>query len=161
MQLIDDTCTWSSPFMSPDQYRDLIKPYVAREAQYALDRSMPIVMHCCGKCETLMDDWRDFGVQMWDPAQTCNDLVGIQKKYGADLMIAGGWDANGRLADPDIAEEEFKEITKDMIRSYAAQNVPFLFAGGIACAPDDTVNTTKNRWLTEIVESDFGKSLFK
>ena len=95
IQLTDDIAAWAMPFVSPEQYRALIKPFQERDAKFGNDRGLPIAMHCCGKCEMFIDDWLSFGVRYWDPPQTSNDLAAIQKKYGNRIILEGCFDVLG------------------------------------------------------------------
>lgn len=158
INVIDDTAAWASPFVSPAQYRELFKPYHAREAKLGVDRGIPVQMHNCGKCECFIDDWIDFGVQFWDPAQECNDLVGIQKKYGNQMIIVGGIDIMGDLASPHISEAHYKEKIIEKINKYTNNGAFFIFDGWVFGDPDDTALNNKNRWSTEVVE-DYGVNL--
>jgi uroporphyrinogen-III decarboxylase len=85
--ITDDTATATNPFISTQMYRDLIKPYHARLGKFAQDRGMHVMMHNCGRCEDFIDDWRDFGVNAWNPCQLMNDLDGIKAKYGNSLVL--------------------------------------------------------------------------
>ena len=78
--ITDDTATATNPFISVEMYREMIKPFHASEAKFAQEAGIPIDMHDCGRCEDFIEDWRDFGVCAWNPAQTMNDLAGIKKK---------------------------------------------------------------------------------
>lgn len=157
--ITDDTATWNASFISLDMYRDMFKECHAKEAQFGVDRGLPVEMHNCGKCEDFIDDWRDFGVKYWNPAQVCNDCDAIKKKYGNDLVICGGWDAVGALADPDINEEAYKQsIINTMDR--LAVGGGYVFAGWIFADPDDENINQKNRWMTEIVLS-YGETFYK
>jgi uroporphyrinogen-III decarboxylase len=91
--ITDDTCTARNPFISKDMYRKLVKPFHARLGKIVLEAGLPVMMHCCGRCEDFIEDWRDFGVTVWNPAQTKNDLEGIKKKYGNSLVLVGCWDS--------------------------------------------------------------------
>ena len=66
-------------------------------------------MHDCGKSECFIDDWLDIGVQLWEPAQTTNDVLGVKKKYGRKLIITGGWDNQGPIYYPETPDEELRE----------------------------------------------------
>ena len=160
VHVIDDTAAWAAPFMSVKQYRELFKPYHAKEAKLGLDRGLPVQMHNCGKCECFIDDWIDFGVTYWDPAQECNDLVGIQKKYGNKMIVVGGLDIMGELARAAISEADYKQIIIEKIDKYAKNNAFYILDGWVFGDPDDEVLNKKNRWLTEVVE-DYGVTLYK
>jgi hypothetical protein len=78
----EDVATAIQPFISPDFYREFIKPMHKREYDLAKAAGCFLDMHCCGKCEIFIDDWMDMGGQAWNPAQVSNDLPAIKKKYG-------------------------------------------------------------------------------
>lgn len=97
--ITDDTATATNPFISVEMYREMVKPFHTREASFAKNIGMPIDMHDCGRCEDFIEDWLDFGVTCWNPAQVMNDLKGIKEKYGNRLVLEGCWDSQaGRLA---------------------------------------------------------------
>lgn len=93
--MCDDVCTQKSPFMSPDTYRELIKPQHARIVAKAKELGMIPVLHCCGKADSLVEDFIDEGWEAWCSVQPCNDIAGILDRYGDRLTIVGGYDTNG------------------------------------------------------------------
>lgn len=155
----DDTASWQSQFMSDDMYRELILPYEDRLARFGRERGLHINMHNCGKCGTLVEDWLSIGVDCWNPAQTCNDLVGIKAKYGDRLTIAGGWDARDHLLAPDVTEEEIYESVKQTMDTLAPGG-HFIWCGGFLCTPDDKVTMQKNMTLFKAVH-DIGHDFYK
>lgn len=157
--MADDTATWKNPFISTEMYRELIKPHHARIAQLALDRGIPIEMHDCGRCEDFIDDWLDFGVVSWNPAQTSNNLTEIKKKYGKRLVINGGWDAVGELCDPDVSEETVKKSVHEAIDKYAPGG-GYAFCGGFLGPLGDEKTAKKNRWIAEAVR-EYGATFYK
>ena len=157
--IADDIATWKNPFFSPEMYRRLIKPHHARIAQLALDRGIPIEMHCCGRCEDFIDDWRDFSVVSWNPAQTSNDLAAIKKKYGNSLVINGAWDIAGDLQDPDVSEETVRASVRASIDRYAPGG-GYAFAGGFLGPLDDEKTLRKNNWISEEARS-YGTAFYK
>jgi hypothetical protein len=157
--ICDDTAAWKSPFISPEMYRELIKPFAARQASLGTDRGLPIEMHNCGRCEDFIDDWRDYGVVMWNPAQTSNDLTAIKKKYGNSLVICGGWDIVGELASPDVTEETVKASVYKSIDTYAPGG-GYAFCGLFLGPKGDEKTDRKNKWLVEAVDS-YGRTFYK
>ena len=114
-ELADDTAAHNCPFISPDTYRKLVKPFHKREAELALDAGLKVGMHDCGKCECFIDDWLDIGVKFWEPAQVTNDIMGIKKKYGRKLILTGGWDLQGPISYPETPDEKLREALIDYI----------------------------------------------
>ncbi len=123
----DDTATARAPFISPETYRELIKPFPAREAEIVLNSGCYLDMHDCGYCEVFIDDWRDFGVRSWNPAQPSNDLKGVKEKYGRDLIICGGWDSQGPLSYGETDEEVLREALMKYVDELAP-NGGFIYA---------------------------------
>lgn len=158
LNITDDTATKYNPFISVEMYRDLVKPAHAKQALAATKRGIPVEMHDCGRCEEFIDDWMEFGVVAWNPAQTTNDLKGIKKKYGNKLAICGGWDYEGRVCDPDCTEEEFKETVRAAIDTYAPGG-GFCWCGGALGPVDDPITKQKNKWMAEEV-SDYGRKFY-
>lgn len=157
--ICDDTAAWRNPFISPEMYRELIKPFAARQASQGTERGLPIEMHDCGRCEDFIDDWRDFGVVSWNPAQTSNDLLAVKKKYGNKLVICGGWDIVGALSNPDVTEETVKESVYMAIDTYAPGG-GYAFCGGFLGPVDDEKTKRKNKWLQEAVDT-YGRTFYK
>ena len=118
-ELADDTAAHNFPFISPEVYQKLVKPFAKREADLARDAGLKIAMHDCGKAECFIDDWLDLGVQLWEPAQTTNDVLGVKKKYGRKLIITGGWDNQGPISYPETPDEELKEALKVYVDTMA------------------------------------------
>ena len=154
----DDTATWQNPFFSIEMYRDLFKPSVMRLAKPALDRGLPVEMHNCGRCEDFIDDWLDFGVVSWNPAQTSNDLLAIKKKYGNKLVINGGWNT-AVVAGDNVTEETVKELVYKAIDTYAPGG-GYAFCGSFLGPLDDENTKLKNRWIAEAVNTH-GRTFYK
>lgn len=155
----DDIAAWKNAFISVEMYRELIKPSAVRQAAIAHERGLTISMHCCGHCEDFIDEWRDFGVVMWNPAQTSNDLLAIKKKYGNSLILCGGWDGMGALADPNVTEEAVKESVYRTIDRYAPGG-GYTFGGGYLGPIGDEATIRKNKWLFEAADT-YGKAFYK
>ena len=154
VQLTDDIAAWAMPFVSPEQYRALIKPFQERDAKFGNDRGLPIAMHCCGKCEMFIDDWISFGVRYWDPPQTSNDLVAVQKKFGNQIILEGCFDILGELISESCTEETFKDAVRQAIDTYSKDAI-FVFNHWLFGDPDNELFNQRNRWMTEVVE-DYG-----
>ena len=118
-QIIDDTAAQARPFISREQYRELFWPFQKKQADIAHEYGIPVAMHCCGKCEIFIDDWREMGVCAWDPAQPVNDLAAVKAKYGNDLVIIGGWDPTPHMIFDDVTEEELRQSVRDAIDKFA------------------------------------------
>ena len=145
--LMDDTAAWANPFISVQQYRELFLPFHRRQAQWAIDRGIPIQMHNCGKSACFFDDLVDMGVRLWDPAQTCNDLVEVKKKFGNKLILVGGWDSQNYLG-ADVTDDDLRQSVREAI-DRSAPGGGYIFSGGFLSAIGDQEAMRKGRVLRE------------
>ncbi|MCL1804067.1 MAG: veratrol--corrinoid protein metyltransferase [Eubacteriaceae bacterium] len=148
----DDTAAAFQPFISPQMYHDLVVPYVSRLSKYAQDRNLPVMMHCCGRCEDFIEDWIAFGVTAWNPAQVTNDLDSIKAKYGNSLVLCGCWDSSGEAGYMYTSEEIVRQAVRDCIDRYAPGG-GFMFLGSVYGPEDDPAVDLKRKWMTEEYEA--------
>ena len=157
--ITDDTATATNPFISVEMYREMVKPFHTREASFAKNIGMPIDMHDCGRCEDFIEDWLDFGVTCWNPAQVMNDLKGIKEKYGNRLVLEGCWDSQGPVGWPDATEEMIREQVRQCIDTFAPGG-GFVFWGSLYGAPDDEEFLKRSRWITEEYDA-YGRTFYQ
>jgi uroporphyrinogen-III decarboxylase len=134
----DDVATARDLFISPGTYREMILPFHKRRVDIAKKYNMPVEMHCCGKCESIIDDWVNMGVSIWQPAQPVNDLASIQKKYGKRLILNGGWNNTGPAGIPGADEEVIRRSVRDTIDKLAPSDA-FVFWDGGGVGTDEDV----------------------
>lgn len=115
----DDVATERGLFMSPEAYRDLIKPSHIKVNKAIKDMGMIPAIHCCGNCEEIIPDFIDEGNVAWSSAQPVNDIEGILKTYGDRLTVIGGYDTNGVPAQPNATEEIMRAEVRRSIDTYA------------------------------------------
>ncbi|MBR5931780.1 MAG: veratrol--corrinoid protein metyltransferase [Lachnospiraceae bacterium] len=127
--ITDDTAAWGNPFVSLDMFREYFLPLYDREAKFARDRGIPISYHNCGKCEIFMEDMYNIGVRSWNPAQICNDLDGIQEKYGNSLILNGCWDVE-KVTNPSMSDDDIYEYLLGVAND-RAKNGGFCFLATI------------------------------
>ena len=159
INLTDDTAAWHAPFISANMYREFCLPHHDRWAKMGRDRGLIIAMHNCGKCEGVVDQFLEMGVNMWEPAQTCNDLDAIQAKYGNTLTLGGCWDPNGHLLDPECTEEEIRASVLETMEKRAIGG-GFIWAGNFLGPVDDLNVKRKNEILNRAVE-EIGRDFYK
>jgi len=83
------------PFMSPDMYREIIKPAHARTFAYAHARHLPVIVHSCGFVEPLLADLVDAGLDCLQvmEVKAGMDPLRIKRNFGDDIVLFGGMDA--------------------------------------------------------------------
>lgn len=77
--------------MSPDTWREMIRP--GEEKEYALLREagLDVWLHSCGDIQKIMPDLTDMGVDVLNPVQPeCMDIGELKRKYGHRITFWGG-----------------------------------------------------------------------
>jgi hypothetical protein len=151
LTFMDDTAAWVNPFISAEMYKEFLVPCHGRWAKIGRDRGLKMTMHNCGKCESILDLLVGMGINMWEPAQTCNDLKAVKAKYGNKLCIGGGWDARDRLLEPDVTDEEIY-ASVDAAFDMLAPGGGFAWCGGFLGPVDDRDVMRKNAVLHKYVD---------
>lgn len=146
--LLDDTASALNPFISKSMYEEFLLPVYKTLTKPFRDEGIPIQFHNCGHCESLLDDMVSFGVKVWDPAQTMNDLCEIKKKYGRDLVLAGCFDWTPPAGWPDVDEETIRQMVRDTVDMYAPGGAYMGRAGALGIPGDINIEKV-NRWLGE------------
>jgi len=89
----DDLGCQTNMLMSPDMYREWIKPYHARVIAAAREvrPDIPICYHSDGNCYDVISDLIEAGVTTLNPVQPeCLDLAQVKREFGKDLTFWGG-----------------------------------------------------------------------
>lgn len=138
----DDVATANNTFMSPEAYREVIKPHHKRFVQFLKSQGIIPSQHCCGKCEAILDDFVDNGTMLWHSAQVMNDLEAIQEKYHGKLAIEGFWDTQGTpgqaIATVEDVRAEMRRIVETHGKKGGAIMLPVLTnANGLSLAVGD------------------------
>ncbi len=79
---------------SPDYWRDVYKPQVARICAIAHDAGLKTVYHGCGNASLIYDDLIEAGVDMYNPleAKAGLDVVDLKRRYGRRWGFVGNID---------------------------------------------------------------------
>ncbi len=90
----DDACTQRGPYMSPEMYRKLVKPYFAEYVKAIRSRTdAKVMLHCCGSCVELIPDFIDIGIDVLTPLQpepSGMDHATLKRDFGDQLAFHGG-----------------------------------------------------------------------
>ena len=125
----DDVATQRAMFMSPQVYRELIKPHHKRFAQECIKRGIKPIYHCCGHAEDIVEDMIDCGWAAWSSVQISNDICGLIEKYGDKIGFVGGYDTTGRPAMVDATPEEVRAEVKRCLDTYGKYHKGYCFFG--------------------------------
>lgn len=119
-QLADDLAMQNGPYMSPDLYREMIKPYQIELFQFVKSlTSAKIYYHSCGSITRLLDDLIEVGVDILNPVQVTaegmeTDL--LKRRFGTSLSFWGAIDTTQILPNgtADDVRKEVKKIIHDL-----------------------------------------------
>ena len=156
--LMDDDAALRAPFFSLDMYHKIFKPFHKRHCDIALDAGMMITRHDCGKSEQFVDDWLEMGIVEWNSVQCTNDCVGIKKKYGDRLALAGCWDSLSWMGR-EFTEQEVKDALAEYVDTFAPGG-RFTFFAMLGGAMDDP-EANANRELVKNFYYDYAKDWYK
>ena len=98
IQVIGWSCTdfgtQHGPFISPELFRTLYKPYYKKMNDWVhQNTNWKTYYHCCGSVVALLDDFVDMGMDILNPIQlSAKDMDAhmLKEKYGDKLVFWGG-----------------------------------------------------------------------
>ncbi|MBN1835546.1 MAG: hypothetical protein JW820_06825 [Spirochaetales bacterium] len=91
--ITDDVATQDSLVMSPETYREMLKPYQKRLIESIQSYGASVLWHSCGAVYPLIPDFIDMGVRILHPIQTSAkgmDRARLKQEFGRDLVFWGG-----------------------------------------------------------------------
>ena len=132
----DDIAASSSLFFSPEIYRTCIKPHHTRLNEAVKDLGMIPIYHCCGKAESLIEDFIETGAEAWTSVQPSNDIEYLLKEYGDRIAIMGGYDNNGPCGMPDATDEMVRAEVRRCMSTYGKYDGYVLFGARIVNSLD-------------------------
>jgi len=111
----DDLGTQNGPQMSPQTYRDVIKPYHKELFSFVKERSEArIFLHTCGSVYRLLPDLIDAGVEILNPVQVSArdmDTRRLKAEFGDRLSFMGAIDTQHVLPFGTV-EEVKREVER-------------------------------------------------
>lgn len=115
---LDDYSHANGLFLSPDIFREIFKPHIARIVEACKKTNMIYKQHCCGKMESLLDDFLDIGITAFDPVQPVNNIPEMKKKTLGKAGIMGGLDVQHVVDQDGVTDEQIEAEVKRCIDTY-------------------------------------------
>ena len=104
----DDWGSQISTFMSPDMFREFIKPAYMKIYGYYKEHGVKyIIHHSDSYAATLVPDMIDMGIDVWQGVMNTNNIPELIEKYGGQISFMGGIDS---------ATVDFEGVTREKIR---------------------------------------------
>ena len=133
----DDFATQNAPFVSPDMFRELVKPYFKERIAYTKRfTKAKYLHHSCGSVYRLIDDLVDCGVEILNPIQPkAADMQprGLKAAYGEKIVFHGGIDTQELL--PFASESQIEEAVHETIE-ILNRDGGYIFAAAHNIQPD-------------------------
>ncbi|MGE4283160.1 MAG: uroporphyrinogen decarboxylase family protein [Clostridia bacterium] len=127
----DDLGTQSGPFISPQMYREIVKPRQKELFQYLKRKTKAkIFLHSCGSIVKLIPDLIEAGIDILNPIQvsaTGMDPLTLKKDFG-DSIVFWGAGVDSQKVLPTGTPEQVKDEVKRRIEELAP-------GGGFVFAP--------------------------
>ncbi len=90
----DDWGSQQSTFLSPEMFREFIKPCYMKIYKYYKDHGVELIVHHSDSyAATLVPDMIDMGIDIWQGVMTSNNIPELIKQYGGKISFMGGVDS--------------------------------------------------------------------
>lgn len=114
-RIVDDYGSQIGLMMSPDTWREFIKPRLANIAEVYKNANLPVILHSCGDISAIIEDLIEIEIDVLNPVQpNVMDLGDLVDRFGNRIAFFGGICNQEILpfGTPEQIDEEVKQITK-------------------------------------------------
>lgn len=113
----DDIADSKSLLISPELYREMVKPHFNRLIRKFKDLGLYVIKHTDGNIMDVIDDLIDSGIDCLDPIDPLAgmDIRAIKEKYGSRVCLKGNVDCVSTLVDksPEAVIAETRQCILD------------------------------------------------
>lgn len=127
----DDWGSQQSTFISPEMFREFIKPCYEKVYGYYKDHGVELIVHHSDSyAATLVPDMIDMHIDVWQGVMRSNNIRELIDTYGGKISFMGGIDS--ALVDHDswTEEEARREVRRACDEFGKHYFIPCLTAGG-------------------------------
>ncbi len=117
--LSDDYGTQHGMLMSPEHWRRLVKPCLARIYELAKNNGLAVFHHSCGNILPIIGDMIDLGLDILHPIQPeAMDILFLKREFGKHLTFCGGISTQDLLVSgtPNQVRSEVRRLKREMGR---------------------------------------------
>jgi len=133
----DDVAGQDSMLMSPDTWRQMVKPFLKQTADVGKRHGLYIAFHCCGAIRPIIEDLIEIGIDVLNPIQ-CNcpgmNPLELKKEFGKDLAFMGGVDTQGVL--PNGTEHQVRKATAELLEGMTTHGGGYILAASHTVPPE-------------------------
>ena len=130
----DDWGSKHALFVSPDTWREFIKPQYEKTYKYMKDKGIIIMHHSDSFLEPIVEDMIDLGVDIWQGTLPENDIPKLQELTKGRIVYMGGIDAS-KVDRADSTEEEIRAEVRRACAAYGPGGhfIPCITYGAPGC----------------------------
>lgn len=138
-QIFDDLGSQQGPLMSPTDFREFYKPYMAeiiRNIRRHIRPEAKIILHSCGSVHAFIPDLIEIGVDILhgvQPLARNMEPERLKKEFGGRITFMGGLDIQRLL--PMATPEEVRKGVKKLMAAYAPGG-GYIFSAAHNIEPD-------------------------
>ncbi len=117
IMLGDDYGQQRGLMMNPVTWRKFFKPRLAHLFKRIHEHGKYTAIHSCGDNSTIMDDFVEIGLDIFNPFQPeAMDIVEIKRRYGSRITFNGGIGTQGKLVhgSPEEVRQEIQFVLKQI-----------------------------------------------
>ncbi|MHC4727209.1 MAG: uroporphyrinogen decarboxylase family protein, partial [Planctomycetota bacterium] len=133
----DDAAGQQSMLMSPDMWRQMVKPLLKQNAEVGKRHGIYLAFHSCGAIRPIISDLIEIGVDVLNPIQ-CNcpgmNPLELKKEFGRELAFMGGVDTQGVL--PNGTANQVRKATAKLLEGMTADGGGYIFAASHTVPPE-------------------------
>lgn len=127
----DDWGSQQSTFISPDMFREFIKPAYEAVYGYYKDHGVEIIVHHSDSyAATLVPDMIDMHIDVWQGVMRTNKIDELIKEYGGKISFMGGIDSAAVDHDGWNREEIRREVRETCDKYGKLYFIPCTSQGG-------------------------------
>jgi uroporphyrinogen decarboxylase len=137
----DDVAFQHGMIISPAQWRELVKPGMARLFARGKEAGLPVAYHCCGALRPIIGDLVEIGCDVLNPVQVgCPgmDPASLKAEFGEALTFMGGVDTQDLL--PRGTPLEVRRETTKLIEMMTGGDGGFIFAASHSIPPETPID---------------------
>ena len=133
----DDVAGQQSMLMSPDTWRQMVKPFLKQNAEVGKKHGLYVAFHSCGAIRPIIGDLIEIGIDVLNPIQ-CNcpgmEPLELKKEFGSYLAFMGGIDTQGIL--PHGTSSQVRKVTNELLEGMTADGGGYILAASHTVPPE-------------------------
>ncbi len=151
----DDVGGQASMMLSPELWREMVKPHLKEIFDVGKKRDLWIAYHSCGAIRPIIPDLIEIGLDVLNPIQSnCPGMepYELKKEFGGELAFMGGLDTQN-LVPNGTSDEVYKE-TLSLIEEMTVDGGGYILAASHTIPPETPIENIFAIYLAAGVSSE-------